>query len=107
MPSPAPAGYWHDTGHAQLKEGMGLIDHRRQLEANADRLIGFHLHDVDSEGRDHQAIGSGRIDFEMVSSFWRPGHLLVIELSPRVSEEGVRSSKVRVDALLAKMGSGN
>jgi len=105
MPAPAPAGYWHDSGHAHLKEGMGLVDHRRQLEANADRLLGFHLHDVDAEGRDHQPIGSGGVDFEMVSQFWRPGHLFIIELSPRVDKEGVLFSKARVDALLAKMGS--
>ncbi len=105
MPPPAPVGYWHDTGHAHLKEGMGLIDHRGQLEANASRQLGFHLHDVDSEGKDHQAIGSGSIDFDMVSSFWRPEHLFVIELSPRATIEGVRASKARVEALLARMAS--
>jgi len=104
MPAPAPVGYWHDSGHAYLKEAMGLIDHRRQLEANSDRLLGFHLHDVDSEGHDHQPIGSGSVDFEMLSGFWRPGHLFIIELSPRVAAEGVRSSKARVEALLAGMG---
>jgi sugar phosphate isomerase/epimerase len=103
MPAPSPAGYWHDAGHAHLKEKMGLIDHRQQLEDNAARLFGFHLHDVDSEGRDHQAIGSGSVDFEMLSRFWRPEHIFVIELSPRVSVEGVRTSKARVEALLAKM----
>ena len=103
MPAPSPAGYWHDTGHAHLKEGMGLISHRRQLEDNASRLLGFHLHDVDSEGHDHQAIGSGSVDFEMVSRFWRPEHILVIELSPRVPLEGVLASKARVEALLTKM----
>jgi sugar phosphate isomerase/epimerase len=105
MPPQASVGYWHDTGHAHLKETMGLIGHRLQLEANAGRQLGFHLHDVDSEGRDHQAVGSGAIDFEMVSRFWRPEHLFVIELSPRVPVEGVLSSKARVDALLAKIGS--
>jgi sugar phosphate isomerase/epimerase len=104
IPPPAPAGYWHDSGHAHLKEGMGLLNHRRQLEANADRLLGFHLHDVDSEGRDHQPIGSGGVDFEMVSQFWRPEHLFIIELSPRVAVEGVLSSKARAEALLARMG---
>jgi sugar phosphate isomerase/epimerase len=101
LPPAAPVGYWHDTGHARLKEGMGLIDHRAQLEANAARQIGFHLHDVDAEGRDHQAIGSGSVDFGMVSSFWRPEHLFVIELGPRVTVEGVLESKSRVEALLA------
>jgi sugar phosphate isomerase/epimerase len=105
MPAPSPVGYWHDVGHAHLKEGMGVIDHRRQLEDNAARLFGFHLHDVDGEGRDHQVIGSGKIDFGMVSQFWRPEHLFVIELSPRVPVEGVLSSKSNVEALLAKVGS--
>jgi len=105
MPPPAPVGYWHDAGHAHLKESMGLIEHRKQLEANADRLLGFHLHDVDSEGHDHQPVGSGGVDFEMVSRFWRPGQLFIIELSPRVTTEGVLSSKARVEALLSKMGS--
>jgi sugar phosphate isomerase/epimerase len=103
MPPPLPAGYWHDSGHAHLKEEMGLVDHRAQLEANTSRLLGFHLHDVDKEGHDHQAIGSGSIDFEMVRSFFRPEHLYVIELSPRVDVEGVRASKARVEAMLAQV----
>ncbi len=105
MPPPAPAGYWHDSGHAHLKEEMGLISHRQQLEDNASRLLGFHLHDVDASGHDHQAIGSGSVDFDMLSRFWRPEHLFVIELSPRVTVEGVLTSKARVEALLAKVGS--
>jgi len=101
MPPPSPAGYWHDCGHGQLKEDMGLISHRGQLEANAARQLGFHLHDVDQAGNDHQPVGSGTVDFDMVSSFWRPEHLLVIELSPRVPVEGVVQSKARVEELLS------
>jgi sugar phosphate isomerase/epimerase len=101
LPAEAPAGYWHDTGHAQLKQDLGLIDQRRQLEKNSSRLIGFHLHDVNAEGEDHQPIGSGRIDFNMVSSFWRPEHLLTLELGPRASADDVRISKERLEALIA------
>ena len=100
LPAEAPVGYWHDTGHADIKQTMGVIDHRAHLEKMAPRLIGFHLHDVNAEGRDHQGIGTGQIDFAMVSRFWRPEHLLVIELSPRIAVEDVRSSKERVEALL-------
>jgi sugar phosphate isomerase/epimerase len=100
MPLPSPAGYWHDTGHAHLKEEAGLISHKGQLEANASRLLGFHLHDV-KEGHDHCAVGTGNIDFGMVSSFFRPEHLFVIELSPRVDTDGVLASKARVEAMLA------
>ena len=103
MPPNSPAGYWHDAGHAHLKQGMGLIDHRRQLEDNASRLLGFHLHDVDAQGHDHQAIGSGTVDFEMLAGFFRPEHLFVIELSPRVTVEGVRASKARMESLLARI----
>lgn len=93
-------GYWHDTGHADLKARLGLLDHRAQLEANADQLIGFHLHDVNAAQQDHQPVGEGRIDFAMVSEFWRPHHVLVLELSPHASVEAVYASKQRIEALM-------
>ena len=102
LPPTALAGYWHDTGHAHIKESMGLLQHRDHLAKNAPRAIGFHLHDVSAEGRDHQPVGSGKIDFQMVSEFWRPEHELVLELSPRVTVEGVLESKQRVEALIAQ-----
>ncbi|MBL9187409.1 MAG: TIM barrel protein [Opitutaceae bacterium] len=98
--SDAPVGYWHDTGHADLKESMGVLRHQEHLAALAPRLLGWHLHDV-SAGKDHQPIGAGRIDFKMISGFWRPGHLLTLELSPRVSVDDVRASKARIEALIA------
>ncbi len=96
----APVGYWHDTGHADIKEGMGLLQHRAHLEKLSSRMIGWHLHDVSADGKDHQPVGSGRIDFKMVSGFWRPEHLLTLELSPRVTVEDVRRSKTRIEELL-------
>jgi sugar phosphate isomerase/epimerase len=100
FPAGAPVGYWHDTGHADIKEGMGLLRHREHLAELAPRLLGFHLHDVNAQGQDHQAIGDGHIDFEMVSRFWRPEHRLTLELSPRATVEQVRESKSRLEALL-------
>lgn len=100
MPQPNTAGYWHDTGHADIKQSMGVLDHRLHLTKNASRLLGFHLHDVTADGRDHQPIGAGRIDFDMISSFWRPEHLLTLELSPRVKIEDVIASKQRIEALM-------
>jgi len=101
LAQPGVATYWHDTGHAQLKQRMGLLDHREHLARNAAHLGGFHLHDVSADGHDHQAIGSGKIDFAMVSEFWRPEHALVIELSPRLAVEEVMASKQRVEELVA------
>lgn len=102
---PGVAGYWHDTGHAHIKQRMGLIDHRAQLEANAATTLGFHLHDTDSNGRDHQPLGKGEIDFEMVSRFWKPEHLLVLEMSPRLTAEEIVASRLRVEELVrARLG---
>ena len=101
LPEGSPAGYWHDTGHADIKQTMGLLDHRVHLTKNAPQLIGFHLHDVSASGQDHQPIGSGQIDFKMVSEFWRPGQELILELSPRVKPEDVLRSKENLEALLA------
>jgi sugar phosphate isomerase/epimerase len=97
----APIGYWHDTGHADIKEGAGLLKHREHLEKMAPRLLGFHLHDVSADGHDHQAVGAGKIDFEMVSRFWRPEHRLTIELSPRLEPDAVLASLRRVKTLVA------
>ena len=66
------------------------------------RLVGEPSPDlgIDAENRDHQVIGTGKIDFAMVSKFWRPEHHLVIELNPRVSVDGVRASKAWIEDLL-------
>ncbi|HVZ65936.1 MAG TPA: TIM barrel protein [Lacunisphaera sp.] len=102
LAKPAACGYWHDAGHAQIKQNLGLLDHREHLEKNAPNAIGFHLHDVSAEGHDHQPIGSGKIDFDMISSFWRPEHTLVIELNPRLTVDEVLASKRRVEDLVSR-----
>ncbi len=102
FPPTAPLGYWHDTGHADIKEGMGLLNHRAHLTKMAPSLIGFHLHDVSAAGNDHQPIGSGHIDFKMVSEFWRPEHRLTLEFGPRLTVDDVKVSKSHVEALLAQ-----
>lgn len=86
--------YWHDCGHAQIKENLGLIHHAMQLEEMAPRLAGFHIHDVvaDAEGQhDHCPPGKGMVDFPTLKAFVRSEHIKVIELSPGVSAEDVRS----------------
>ncbi|HUG13285.1 MAG TPA: sugar phosphate isomerase/epimerase [Opitutaceae bacterium] len=101
MSIPGVAGYWHDAGHAHIKEQLGVINHEQQLEANAANTLGFHIHDTDAKGRDHQPLGKGEIDFEMVSRFWKPEHLIVLEFSPRLTPEEIVASRQRVEELLS------
>jgi hypothetical protein len=81
---------------------MGLLQHRPHLESLSSRTIGWHLHDVDAHGHDHQPIGAGHINFRMVSEFWRPEHLLTLEFGPRLTVEEVVASKARVEELLSQ-----
>jgi sugar phosphate isomerase/epimerase len=82
-------GYWHDTGHAQIKENLGFIHHVIHLECLAERLFGFHVHDVDYPGRDHAAPGSGTIDFAALKQVVKPEHIKVFEFSPQLDREAV------------------
>jgi sugar phosphate isomerase/epimerase len=71
------------------------------LTAMADRLTGFHLHDVSDSGLDHQVPGTGTIDFKMIAEFVRPEHTLVLELSPRLTTEEVLASRDYIGGVLA------
>ena len=74
--------YWHDVGHAQIKENLGFIQHTQHLQTYADRLAGFHIHDVQPPARDHCAPGSGSVDFAALKPFVKPPHIKVFEFSP-------------------------
>jgi len=85
--------YWHDTGHARIKHLAGLLHHETHLAGVADRLIGFHLHDVNPAGKDHQVPGTGSVDFTMVKKYIEPHHTLVLEPSPALTPEEIRQSR--------------
>jgi len=79
--------YWHDTGHAQIKENLGFIDHAMHLESLRDRLFGFHIHDVQFPGRDHCAPGSGTVNFAALKPLVKAQHLKVFEFGPGLTVE--------------------
>jgi len=90
FPSPA-VRYWHDTGHAQVKENLGFIRHATHLASLADRLAGFHIHDVQFPLRDHCPPGGGMIDYAALKPHVKPEHIKVFELSPSLPVEAVRA----------------
>ena len=95
LPSPN-LGYWHDTGHAQIKENLGFVHHAMHLESLRDRLFGFHIHDVQFPGRDHCTPGSGMIDFAALKPLVKPEHLKIFEFSPSLTVEEVKSGVAHV-----------
>lgn len=95
--------YWHDFGHAQIKENLGFISHAMHLESLQDRLGGMHIHDVEFPGRDHRPPGAGTVDFEALGPFVNPDTIKVFELSPRLSVAEVRSGVDHVLGLWGQM----
>jgi sugar phosphate isomerase/epimerase len=91
--------YWHDTGHAQIKENLGLIHHLFHLESLKERLYGFHVHDVEFPGRDHRPPGSGMIDFKSLKQVVTPEHLKVFEFSPSLTPEQVKSGVAHIKSI--------
>ena len=91
--------YWHDTGHAQIKENLGFIDHAQHLKALQRRLYGFHIHDVEFPGRDHRAPGTGMIKFGELKPFVKPEHLKIFEFSPSLSVEEVKAGIAHIKSV--------
>jgi sugar phosphate isomerase/epimerase len=94
--------YWHDTGHAQIKENLGFIHHALHLESLAARLAGFHVHDVQFPARDHCAPGTGTINFAALKPFVKPEHIKVFELSPSLPVEAVKCGIAHIKTIWGK-----
>lgn len=84
-------GYWHDTGHAQIKENLGFIRHTMLLESQQHRLLGFHVHDAKYPGPDHGAPGTGTVDFAALKPCVRESHIKVFEFAPALAAAQVRA----------------
>ncbi|HTD66817.1 MAG TPA: TIM barrel protein [Candidatus Limnocylindria bacterium] len=91
--------YWHDTGHAQIKENLGFIGHAMHLESFTERLAGFHIHDVEYPGRDHQEPGTGCVNFNALRPFVRPEHIKVFEFSPNLDTPQVMSGVAHIKSI--------
>lgn len=91
--------YWHDTGHAQIKENLGFIHHAAHLGSLAGRLGGFHIHDVQMPAKDHCAPGTGIIDYAALKPFVKPEHIKVFELSPSLPVDAVKAGIVHLKSI--------
>lgn len=91
--------YWHDTGHAQIKENLGFIQQTMQVESLFEDLAGFHLHDTEFPGSDHLPPGKGKVDFAALKPFVKAEHLKVFELSPSVTAEELQAGVAHLKGL--------
>jgi len=94
----AHVGYWHDAGHAQLFENIGLSKHIDYLERYKDRLIGIHIHDIKGI-EDHLAPCRGEMDFSILKPYIKKNTLLVLEPHQPATAEEIKKGAVYLKKL--------
>jgi sugar phosphate isomerase/epimerase len=82
-------GYWHDFGHAQIKQNLALIDHADWLDHIGERAIGCHVHDVKWPFKDHCPPFTGEINYARLMPKLSKDCLFVFELRPRTPREQI------------------
>ena len=89
--------YWHDTGHAQIKENLGFIQH---AHAPRDRLpTGSPASTSTTCSRPRATTvrpAAARVDFAALKPFVKPQHIKVFEFSPAMPVEEVKRGVAHV-----------
>ncbi|MEI6971776.1 MAG: TIM barrel protein [bacterium] len=84
--------YWHDIGHAQIRENLGFIGHVVWLEKLQPFLAGMHVHDVLKPAHDHLMPPAGSIDFKVFRPFVSSPIPTVLEPYPDSTPDDVRGA---------------
>ncbi|MGI6496271.1 MAG: sugar phosphate isomerase/epimerase family protein [Kiritimatiellia bacterium] len=80
--------YWHDIGHGQVRENLGIGNHVEWVEGILPSIVGCHIHDVFGLDADHLAPGQGMgVDFDSLRALAAPSILKVFEPGPVVDPE--------------------
>lgn len=91
LAGPEQLGFWYDVGHAQTLDRLGFFPCQEWLQRFGGRMVGIHLHDVVGID-DHDAPGSGEVDFAQISSYLPEDAVRTLELKPQLSAEQVKRS---------------
>ena len=81
-------GWQFDIGHLQVHDQLGLLIMKDWLEQFSQRIVGLHWHDVIGI-QDHQAPGTGEVDFAMIAKFLPPDCYHTLEVDKALSRETV------------------
>jgi sugar phosphate isomerase/epimerase len=85
-------GYWHDTGHAEIQQKLGVTSHEEWLVRFNDRIVGTHIHDV-IDMTDHYCPGTGTIKWPGLA-----GRLAQIPI--KVCEIGEWNDKINMNGVI-------
>lgn len=91
--------YWHDFGHAQMRENLGLLDHAQWLADIAPFTAGAHLQDARWPDKDHLIPFEGEIPFDRLVPILPSSIPYVLELSPRAKPGAILAAAERWNTL--------
>jgi len=94
--------YWHDFGHAQMRESLGLLDHVQWLGEVAPYAAGAHLQDARWPDEDHLIPFEGEIPFDRLVPILSSSLPYVLELSRKATPETIRASVARWKTLFSE-----
>jgi len=81
--------YWHDMGHGQIRENLGLTSHARWVKRLRPWLAGMHIHDVRPPSTDHLMPPAGTLKFQLFRETARDAIIRVLEPSMAVTAEEI------------------
>ena len=85
--------YWHDAGHAEVNERLGIMPHSAFLESYSDNLLGMHIHDLTGTD-DHKAPFTGDLDFSKIKPYLARTPLKVIEAHYDAASAGMTEADI-------------
>ena len=85
-------GYWHDFGHAQIKENLAFLDHADWLRLIGPFTFGCHLQDCIWPAQDHQPPFTGHVNLEKLVPLLPSNCVFVWEMSPNKTADDIRRS---------------
>ncbi|MSQ61530.1 MAG: sugar phosphate isomerase/epimerase [Dehalococcoidia bacterium] len=88
---PEVVGYWHDVGHAEVQDRLGVVPLRRWLDELGHRCVGAHLHDVDGIV-DHRAPGGGTADWEYIARNLPDNAIRTFEINQSIPDDAIAAA---------------
>ena len=88
--------YWHDTGHCQIQQNLGLTTQEEWFRVFGERMVGIHLHDTVLL-EDHFPPGMGDVDFFLIKKYLPEETVKIVEVAGRTTKEDLEKSLIFLD----------
>jgi len=91
--------YWHDVGHGEIFERIGILDHEKDLlQRYKNYLAGMHIHDIKGV-KDHLAPGAGDFPFEKLKPYLNDQSIRILEVHGQASAQDIQDSVLMLNDL--------